>query len=413
MHARSKRQKVSICEVLADREVRTPTPPPYRRYLDLPHKPHVLTSRTSRTQKRMSQRNNQDIDEPIKDIDPLLSSSLSTSADSINQTTSTKHPNNASPSQMTAITAALSYAISSIGIQVALKMTLTSMAFPSSLFVALAQCIFTVFGLFVLYLLGYVTFPAPSWSNMMAVQPLPLIQIFNVACGLIGTKLISIPMFTVLRRVSIPMTLLAEVYILTMPTTKSIVASVVLLMLGSVIAAFNDLSFNFVGYVSILISAVATTAYGTSSKMLLTGPKQRTKWELLFYNSLFAIPILSVAIHYRGDGYSAVYNYDQWYNLKFLAMMTVSVTMGFVLNFAILWNTQTNGPLSTTVMGSAKNVLTTYLGILGLGGDYIFTVTNFLGLNISMGGALLYSYVKFKAKSPKSSNTKEKKGDDV
>ena len=93
--------------------------------------------------------------------------------------------------------------------------------------------------------------------------------------------------------------------------------------------------------------------------------------------------------------------------------MTVSVTMGFVLNFAILWNTQTNGPLSTTVMGSAKNVLTTYLGILGLGGDYIFTVTNFLGLNISMGGALLYSYVKFKAKSPKSSNTKEKKGDDV
>jgi hypothetical protein len=361
----------------------------------------------------MSQRNNQDIDEPIKDIDPLLSSSLPTSADSINQTTSTKHPNNASPSQMTAITAALSYAISSIGIQVALKMTLTSMAFPSSLFVALAQCIFTVFGLFVLYLLGYVTFPAPSWSNMMAVQPLPLIQIFNVACGLIGTKLISIPMFTVLRRVSIPMTLLAEVYILTMPTTKSIVASVVLLMLGSVIAAFNDLSFNFVGYVSILISAVATTAYGTSSKMLLTGPKQRTKWDLLCYNSWFAIPILSVAIHYRGDGYSAVYNYDQWYNLKFLAMMTVSVTMGFVLNFAILWNTQTNGPLSTTVMGSAKNVLTTYLGILGLGGDYIFTVTNFLGLNISMGGALLYSYVKFKAKSPKSSNTKEKKGDDV
>ena len=142
-----------------------------------------------------------------------------------------------------------------------------------------------VFGLTILFLLGWIEFPTPSWSNMMAVQPLPIIQVFNVACGLVGTKLVSIPMFTyvkkkvgnyktqtsqkyahtfillsfyfsVLRRVSIPMTLLAEVYILTMPTTKAIVASVVLLMLGSMIAAANDLSFNLVGYTSILISAV-------------------------------------------------------------------------------------------------------------------------------------------------------------
>ena len=272
------------------------------------------------------------------------------------------------------------------------------MAFPSSLFVALAQCIFTVVGLLLLYSFGKITFPTPSWQNMLAVQPLPLIALFNVACGLIGTKLVSIPMFTVLRRVSIPLTLLAEVYILSMPTTRAIVAAVALLMCGSLIAAANDLSFNLVGYSSVLISAVATTAYGTSSKMLLTGPKQRTKWELLFYNSLFAIPILSVAVHFRGTGYHGIYYYDQWTSVKFMCMMTISVTMGFVLNFAILWNTQTNGPLSTTVVGSAKNVLTTYLGILGLGGDYIFTATNFVGLNISMGGALLYAYVKFKTK---------------
>ena len=50
-----------------------------------------------------------------------------------------------------------------------------------------------------------------------------------------------------------------------------------------------------------------------------------------------------------------------------------------------------------------KNVFTTYLGILGVGGDYIFTVTNFMGLNISMGGALLYNYVKFGEKQKKSS----------
>ena len=339
-------------------------------------------------------------EDPPADVDPLLPTATPPSTLNSLNSLSPKPTDqtDAPPSQFTGVAAALSYACSSIGIQVALKMTLTSMAFPSSLFVALAQCIFTVVGLLLLYSFGKITFPTPSWQNMLAVQPLPLIALFNVACGLIGTKLVSIPMFTVLRRVSIPLTLLAEVYILSMPTTRAIVAAVALLMCGSLIAAANDLSFNLVGYSSVLISAVATTAYGTSSKMLLTGPKQRTKWELLFYNSLFAIPILSVAVHFRGTGYHGIYYYDQWTSVKFMCMMTISVTMGFVLNFAILWNTQTNGPLSTTVVGSAKNVLTTYLGILGLGGDYIFTATNFVGLNISMGGALLYAYVKFKTK---------------
>ena len=205
-------------------------------------------------------------------------------------------------------------------------------------------------------------------------------------------------MFTVLRRVSIPLTLAAEVYILSMPTTRNIVAAVVLLMCGSFVAALNDLSFNIVGYTSVLVSAVATCAYGTVSKMKLSGPKKRTKWELLYWNCLLSIPILALAVAYKGGGIAAIRAYPHWGSPAFLLGMAVSTSMGFVLNFAILYNTQTNGPLSTTVVGSAKNVFTTYLGVFGLGGDYIFTVTNFVGLHISMGGAILYSFVKFKEK---------------
>ena len=306
-----------------------------------------------------------------------------------------------SPSRTTAITAALSYAVSSIGIQIALKLTLTTMSFPSALFVALSQCIFMVISILVLRHLGKIHFPKPSISNMKAVQPLPLIQVFNVGCGLMGTKLVSIPMFTVLRRVSIPLTLLSEIYILNSPASIKVKASVGLLMLGSTIAALDDLSFNWAGYSAILVSAIATTAYGVYSKIKLTGPNKRTKFELLFYNGLFAIPLLTLAVAYKGDGFTAVRNYDQWFNPFFLFTFFISVTMGFVLNFAILYNTQTNGPLSTTIMGSSKNVFTTYLGIAGIGGDYIFTVTNFMGLNVSMGGALLYNYVKFGEKQKK------------
>lgn len=305
------------------------------------------------------------------------------------------------PSRSTAVTAALSYAFSSIGIQLALKLTLTTYKFPSALFIALSQCIFMAVSLVIMRTLGKIDFPAPSFSNLNAVQPLPLIQVFNVGCGLIGTKAVSIPMFTVLRRVAIPLTLMAEIFILKTTVSKRVKAAVCLLMLGSTIAALNDVSFNLFGYVAILISAVATTCYGTFSKIKLSGPNKRTKWELLFYNSIFAIPFYVAAIAYKGEGFAGIAAYTGWLNVSFLITFTISVTMGFVLNFAILFNTQTNGPLSTTIMGSSKNVLTTYLGILGVGGDYVFTLTNFIGLNVSMCGALLYNYVKFVEKNKK------------
>jgi hypothetical protein len=72
--------------------------------------------------------------------------------------------------------------------QVALKYTLTSLAFPSGLFVALAQCVFAVVALTLLKALGKISFPDPSFANLRAVMPLPLIQVFNVGFGLIGTK---------------------------------------------------------------------------------------------------------------------------------------------------------------------------------------------------------------------------------
>ena len=66
----------------------------------------------------------------------------------------------------------------------------------------------------------------------------------NLLFGLGGTKALSLPMMTVLRRFSILFTMIGEFYVLGYKPSSSVQASVYMMIFGAMVAAANDLAFN-------------------------------------------------------------------------------------------------------------------------------------------------------------------------
>lgn len=106
------------------------------------------------------------------------------------------------------------YAISSIMIIFANKIVLTSYGFSSFQALAIGQLFFTLVFLISAKQMSLLKVKSLDLETVQNLFPFGLIYFGNLLFGLGGTKSLNLPMFTVLRRFSVLMTMFGEIYIL-------------------------------------------------------------------------------------------------------------------------------------------------------------------------------------------------------
>ncbi|XP_048360100.1 UDP-N-acetylglucosamine/UDP-glucose/GDP-mannose transporter isoform X2 [Sphaerodactylus townsendi] len=270
---------------------------------------------------------------------------------------------------------ALFYGACSFLIVLVNKSVLTTYRFPSPLFLGIGQMMTTILILYTSKLNKIINFPNFDKSIPKKLFPLPLIYVGNHISGLSSTSKLR-------KRYSL-----------------SVILSVFAIIFGAFIAAGSDLAFSLGGYASVLLNDIFTAANGVYTKQKID-PKELGKYGVIFYNACFmVIPTILVSF-FTGD-LQQVTDFKQWTNVLFICQFLLSCILGFLLMYSTVLCSHYNSALTTTVVGAIKNVSIAYIGML-VGGDYIFSMLNFIGLNICMAGGLRYSFLTIRGQdSPK------------
>ncbi|XP_028852098.1 UDP-N-acetylglucosamine/UDP-glucose/GDP-mannose transporter isoform X2 [Denticeps clupeoides] len=258
-----------------------------------------------------------------------------------------------SPARLLRVASALLYALSSLLIVVVNKTVLTSYRFPSYTFLGISQMAVTIVLLYAGKAKHIVHFQDFDKTIFYKIFPLPLLYVGNHLTGLASTKKLSLPMFTVLRKFTILMTMVLESRILRKKFPKRLVCSVFAIVFGAAVAAGSDLAFDAEVYAIILLNDVFTACSGVYTKKKLSA-EGLGQYGVLFYNAVIIIIPTLLMSALTGDLLNA-FAFEGWSNLNFIFYFLMSSVMGFVLMYSIVACSHYNSALTTAVVGAIKH----------------------------------------------------------
>lgn len=270
--------------------------------------------------------------------------------------------------------------------------------FRSTNFLLLLQMLFTIFLLSLARALRIVDFTPFVLVKAKKVAPVSLFYSLNAAVALVALRELSVPSYTLIKRLTPLFTLTLEFFLLGRRTSWSIASSLFVMLVGTALAAKADLSSALSAWVLGLVSCFFQATYLTFVKRsgLDTG---MSSLGILYYHSILSLPFITIIIMATGE-MTPVMAYENWTSPGFITILFMSLIMGLVLNYALFLCTELTSPTSTVVSGQVKAMAQTVVGMYTFGGvDMNFKYV--LGTCVNILGGMGYAYFKYRALAEK------------
>lgn len=251
--------------------------------------------------------------------------------------------------------------------------------------------------------------PALSAGLVFKALPMGILGVGNVGAGLIGLRMVNIPMFFCLRKLVTPFVLIYEYLAFNKVTDRGTVVSVLGISLGTVLAGWETLNDQVMGYLITMVNNVLSAATQVAAHRFKESTQCST-FSIVFMNAVVALPLTLTLAVVTGEVSKAL-AFPHLTTPGFLAGFAASSCMGLMLTYSSILSTTFNSPLATSVTGNVKDIFITAIGWVLFGGMEA-TALSMLGLLTTFIGAFAYSYISVSkqmlAQSTKSHNSSNK-----
>jgi solute carrier family 35 protein len=218
----------------------------------------------------------------------------------------------------------------------------------------------------------------------------------NVGIALVALSSLNIPMYSTFKRLTVSVVLIGEYLILKKKPTLTVVLCVAVMSIGAVIAGAGDAAFSLSGYSMAAVSCVVQASY-----LIIVAKKEKeldiNSFGLLNYNSILSLPFVVLVGIFKGEWSSAL-EYPQLSEFSFIFNFFMACALGALLNYSIFVCTVINSPLTLTVSGQAKSLITMTVGLFTFGGVKL-TALNAIGMLLNTLGSSGYSAIKYMEKA--------------
>jgi len=235
-----------------------------------------------------------------------------------------------------------------------------------------------------------------EWKYAKEVLPLGVTYSIMLWTSNLALASLTVPMVSVLKNLGPIFITLIESRTDKIPLSTEVLCSMLMLTLGSLVAGYNDLKFDFWGYTAMMLNVATNILHVMLTRKIQRGGNVKNEL-ILHYQSIYMCIFLAFLL--VNEDVAGIFNrLIQQPPSVLLAFLSTGVN-GIIIALCSMWCIQATSGSTYSMVGALNKIPSSILGIL------IFrdplSVLNLCGVAIGLLGGIVFTTAKMKLVRPK------------